>query len=267
MQASALGNEAIHGLVGPLDEAVGADGDHGVLHAVEQGFELALTGADGGKTFFDAAGGDIDGSGDAADFVLRSFLDASLEVAFGDTGGDINDPFEAASAPTGGDGSHQQSEQERQTRSQREPVTYLRGNGFDIGERIGEADSAAGDRNGDIEERNAEGGTAAFVAAGSAGESCDEFRTRGMVFHAGGVRLRIGKHFSGGVDDGDAGAGGLSFLSGDVGEGVAGAVGLNAVSEELGLLGQAAFDFGPQRGLPGAADHDIEDDGGGEDDE
>ena len=78
MQASALRNEAIHGLIGPLHEAVGADGDDGVLHAVEQGFELALAGADGGETLFDAAGGFIDGAGDAADLVLRGLEDAGL---------------------------------------------------------------------------------------------------------------------------------------------------------------------------------------------
>jgi len=46
----------VHGLIGPLHEAIGTDGDDRVLHAVEQGFELALAGLDGGETFFDAAG-------------------------------------------------------------------------------------------------------------------------------------------------------------------------------------------------------------------
>jgi len=64
----------------------------------EQGFELALAGLDGGETFFDAAGGLIDGAGDATDFVLRRFLDASLEIALGNAGGDLDDAFEAASA-------------------------------------------------------------------------------------------------------------------------------------------------------------------------
>ena len=136
-------NEAVHGLVGPLHEAVGADGDDGVLHAVEQGFELALAGADGGKTFFDAAGGFIDGGGDAADFILRSFVDAGLEIAFGDAGGDFDDAFEAAGGPIGGDGGHYESEEEGQTGSQCQAVANLRGDGFHIGERIGEADGAA----------------------------------------------------------------------------------------------------------------------------
>ncbi len=35
IEARVLRNEAIHGLVGPLDQAVGADGDDGVLHAVQ----------------------------------------------------------------------------------------------------------------------------------------------------------------------------------------------------------------------------------------
>ena len=86
-------------LIGPLHEAVGADGDDRVLHAVEQGFELALAGADGGETLFDAAGSLIDGAGDAADFIRRSFQDAGLKVALGDAGGDVDDALEAASAP------------------------------------------------------------------------------------------------------------------------------------------------------------------------
>jgi hypothetical protein len=114
MQARALGDEAVHGLIGPLHEAVGADGDDGVLHAVEQGFELALAGADGGETFFHAAGGNVNGRGDATDFVLRSFLNASLKIAFGDTGGDVDDAFETASAPVGSDGGHREGKEECQ---------------------------------------------------------------------------------------------------------------------------------------------------------
>ncbi len=143
MQAGALRDQAVHGLVGPLHEAVGADGDDGVLHAVEQGFELALAGADGGETLFDAAGGFIDGAGDAADFVLRSFQDAGLKVAFGDAGGDIDDALKAASAPIGGDRGHQQGEEEGHAGSQFQPAANLRGNGFDIGERIGQANGAS----------------------------------------------------------------------------------------------------------------------------
>ena len=81
VEASVLRNEAIHGLVGPLHEAVGADGDDCVLHAVEQSFELALAGADGGETALDLAGGFIDGGGDAADFVKGSVVYAGAQIA------------------------------------------------------------------------------------------------------------------------------------------------------------------------------------------
>ena len=112
LQAGALRNEVVHGLIGPLHVAVGADGDDGVLHAVEQSFELALAGADGGKTFFDAASGLIDGAGDAAYFVLRRFENTGVEIAVGDAAGDFNDVLEAAGGPIGGDGGHYQSEEE-----------------------------------------------------------------------------------------------------------------------------------------------------------
>jgi hypothetical protein len=52
-----------------------------------------------------------------------------------------------------------------------------------------------------------------------------------------------------GIDDGDASASGLSFLSGDVGEGVA-AVGFDAVGEKFGLLNKVALDFCAQRSFP-----------------
>ena len=71
LQPRALRNQAVHGLIRPLHQAVGTYGDNRVLHAVEQGFELALAGTHGGKTVLDLAGGLIDGGGDPADFVLR----------------------------------------------------------------------------------------------------------------------------------------------------------------------------------------------------
>ncbi len=83
------------------------------------------------------------------------------------------------------------------------------------------------------------------MAADSAGESRGEFRTGGMVFHTGGVRLRIGQDFARGIDDGDASTGGLSFLSGDICEGVA-AVVFDAVGEKLGLLDKVALNLGAQ---------------------
>ena len=93
------GNQAVHRLIGPLHQPIGADGNNRVLHAVEQGFQLALAGLHGGKTLFDATGRLIDGSGNPADFVLRRFEDAGLEIAFGNAGSNIDDAFQAASAP------------------------------------------------------------------------------------------------------------------------------------------------------------------------
>ena len=99
VEARVLRNEAIHGLVGPLHEAVGADGDDGVLHAVEQSFELALAGADGGEAAFDLSGGLVDGGGDAADFIEGTVFDAGTQVALLDAGGDVDDAVETAGGP------------------------------------------------------------------------------------------------------------------------------------------------------------------------
>ena len=69
------------------------------------------------------------------------------------------------------------------------------------------------------------------------------------------------------IDDGDASAGGLSFLSGDLREGVAAALGFDAVGQELRFLDEVAFNFAAQRSLPGAAHHDVEHNRGCEDDD
>ena len=55
--AGVLGNQFVHGLVCPLHAIIRADRDDGVLHAVEQGFELALAGLQRGEAFFQMAGG------------------------------------------------------------------------------------------------------------------------------------------------------------------------------------------------------------------
>ena len=52
-----LRNQFVHGLVRPLHAVVGTDRDDGVLHAVEQGFQLALAGLQRGETFLQMAGG------------------------------------------------------------------------------------------------------------------------------------------------------------------------------------------------------------------
>src|SRR5271157_238099 len=136
MQAGALRNQAIHGLIGPLHEAVGTDGDDGVLHAVEQGLELALAGADGGKAALDLPGSLVDGGGDAANFIERSVVHAGVKIALLDAGGDIDDALEAARSPDGGGGSDQQSDDESERRPPQHAAVNLLLNDFYIGERI-----------------------------------------------------------------------------------------------------------------------------------
>ena len=86
--ARALRNQFVHGLVGPLHAIIGTDRDDGVLHAVEQGFELMLAGLQRGKAFFQMAGGLVERGGNLADFVLRSFLDARRQVSGSDPVGE-----------------------------------------------------------------------------------------------------------------------------------------------------------------------------------
>jgi hypothetical protein len=54
-----------------------------------------------GEALFDVAGSFIDGSGDTADLVLRSFADAGVQITLGNASSDLDDMFEAASAPLG----------------------------------------------------------------------------------------------------------------------------------------------------------------------
>src|SRR5271166_1158579 len=218
LQPGTLRNQTIHGAVGPLHQAIVADGDDGVLHAVEQGFELALAGDDSGEAVFNAAGSFVDGSGDAADFVLRMFEDARLKIAIGDASGNVDDALETAGRPLGGDGRHEKREQKCQAGSQLQPAADLQGDCVDIGKRISQADGAAGDGLGNVKKRNPEGSTAALIAADLAGKSRNELRRLGGALHVSGTGFRIGQHIACGVDNSDASPGGLSFLSSDIGE-------------------------------------------------
>ena len=102
--AGVLRNQFVHGLVGPLHAIIGADGDDGVLHAVEQGLELALAGLQCGKTFFQMAGGFVERGGHLSDFVAGSFLDARGQVSGGDAVGKPHDALQAAGRGLSGDG-------------------------------------------------------------------------------------------------------------------------------------------------------------------
>src|ERR1019366_2456211 len=136
-EAGVLGNEAIHGLIGPLHEAVRTDGDDGILHAVEQSFELALAGTHGSEAAFDLSGGLVDGGGDAANFIEGTVFDASTEVALLDADRDVDDVLEAAGGPDGCGGGDEQGEEQSDGGSPNQAAVDLRLHGFDIRKRIG----------------------------------------------------------------------------------------------------------------------------------
>ena len=71
---------------------------------------------------------------------------------------------------------------ERDHRAEQQRAMHATGSGFDVGEWVGQADGASGDRGGDVEERNANCVTAALIDADVAAEGglhffsvCDGF--------------------------------------------------------------------------------------------
>ena len=138
------------------------------------------------------------------------------------------------------------------------------GSGFDIGERISEADGAAGDGSCDVEERYADGVTAAFIDPDIAAEGGLKFLSGAMVFHRSGIGFGVGEDLAGGIDDGGASTGGERFLRGDVLQRVL-VVDFDAVGEQPRARGQAALDLVAQRTLPDAADRDVHGDRGDHD--
>ncbi len=82
VQAGALRNESIHRLVGPADDPVGANGDHGVLHAVEQSLELPLAGLNSSETTLNLLRGLVDCGGHAHQFRRAESRPLGRAVAF-----------------------------------------------------------------------------------------------------------------------------------------------------------------------------------------
>jgi len=193
---------SVHGLIGPLHEAIGTDGDDRVLHAVEQGFELALAGLDGGETFFERRAVLSMAPATRPISSWRRFLDASLEIALGNAGGDIDDAFEAASAPLGSGRGHNQ--REKNVMPER-----VRACGGPARRRLGHrrADRPGGRlrrrRARQYKGTECQGGAAAFIAADFAFERSDEFRTRRMVFMPAGFDSESARDFARGIDDGE----------------------------------------------------------------
>ena len=75
---------------------VGADGDDGILHAVEQGFQLTLAGLQGREAFLQMAGSLIERTGHLANFISGFFVDARRQVAVGDAVGELHNLAQAS---------------------------------------------------------------------------------------------------------------------------------------------------------------------------
>src|SRR5579864_7428492 len=101
IQPGALRNQAIHTLVGPLHAVVGTNGDHGVFHAVQQGFELALAISQSGEVVLHVASGLVESGSDLPNLISRIFGDARREFAAGDLVGELHDPLQPTSRKLG----------------------------------------------------------------------------------------------------------------------------------------------------------------------
>ncbi len=257
VEPGTLRDQTVHAAIGPLHPAIGVDGDDGILHGVEQGFELVLAGLDGEKTRFQLAGGLVEGHGDLADLVERGGGDAGGQIAGGYLLGKRHDALQAARGVQRGDRGQQHHDDESDQRSQKERVVDTLRGGFDVGERIGHANRASRDGRGDVQKRNADGVTAALIHTDVAAERRGELLATAVVFHGGRIGFGIGQHLAGRIDDGGARAGGLTFLGSDVLQGVL-AVDFDAIREQAGFGGEATLDLVAQRVFPGTPDGNVE---------
>ena len=101
--------QPVHGLVGPLHSLLVIDGQHRILHAVQQGFQLALAGSQGGKVSFELAGGLVQGGRQLANLVSRSLADACREIPRGNLFGKLQDLLETPTGVLGRNSCHQES--------------------------------------------------------------------------------------------------------------------------------------------------------------
>jgi hypothetical protein len=268
VQPCALRNQAVHRTIGPLHEAIVADGDDGILHAVEQGFQLTLAGDDGGETLFDAAGSFVDGASDAADFVLGSLADARLEFTIGYASGYIDDALQTASGPIGSDGGDDQGKEEMPGRrpfpADGEPARKLL--------RRRKADRPGARPHRRWARRHIETECqwwhcgADLFQCGRRERTANSGRVACFSMVAG-IRFGIGQHGSGGIDDGDARAGGLCLPERRYRPGSGHCDRFPRGGRELSLLNEVALNFGAQRSLPGAAKHEVKQHGGGQNDD
>ncbi len=112
--ARVLGDQFVHGLVRPLHPIIGTHGDDGVLHAVEQGFELMLAGLQSDEAFLQMAGGLVQGGGHLADFISGFFVDARGQVSASDATGELHDVLQATSGQMRREAGDHESYAERQ---------------------------------------------------------------------------------------------------------------------------------------------------------
>ena len=155
--------KTVHAAICPLDAAVGADRDHGILHAIQQSFEFALTGLHAREAFFQTASSLVESGRYLPDFVAGRGGDPGGKVSARNTLGKSHNPAQAPGDVLGSRGCHNHGKQERGQRSPTQRSHNRVAGGLDLRERIGESYRASGDRSGHIQERNANREAGALV--------------------------------------------------------------------------------------------------------
>src|SRR5579863_3649864 len=133
IQPGALRNQAIHTLVGPLHAVVGTDSDHGVLHAVQQGFELALAGSQSREVALYLTRGLVESGSDLTDFISRIFGDTRREFAAGDLVGKLDDPLQPPRRELGQCSGKNKCNPKSKRRTDQQRLSQLRCSGSEIG--------------------------------------------------------------------------------------------------------------------------------------
>jgi len=132
-----------HTAVGPLHAPVSAHSDYGILHGVEQGLELVLTGLHSGEGLFHLAGCFVESAGDLANLVHRDRRDSCGEISLCHTVSKFHDPLQPPRRVMGRDGRrHRDNDEDDQRALPQGAVDALR-SGFQVGERIREPYCAA----------------------------------------------------------------------------------------------------------------------------
>jgi hypothetical protein len=105
---------------------------HSILHAVQQGFKLALAVSQGREVVFHLARRFVERGGDLPNFVPRTFGNPRGEFSAGDFVGELHNPLQAARRELCQDSGEGQSYQKCECRTNQQPIPKLHCAGSEI---------------------------------------------------------------------------------------------------------------------------------------